>query len=88
VKVDYVTRDNFGIRAGISLGLGPGLLGATARLGSDDYNEGCKALGDIKDFMIELATDKDHQEYSFGPQRKSSAMLSCLPAGSGPCPDR
>ena len=55
---NYVTRDNFGMYANASEGPGPALMGADTLLGNDVYNKDGEDLGDIKEFMIDMATGK------------------------------
>jgi sporulation protein YlmC with PRC-barrel domain len=58
MRTDYVTRDNFGMYANSSEGPGPALMGANTLLGNDVYNKDGQDLGDIKEFMIEMASGK------------------------------
>ena len=58
MNVNYVTRDNFGMYANSSEGPGPALMGANTLLGNDVYNKDGKDLGDIKEFMIDMASGK------------------------------
>ena len=55
---DYVARDNFGMYADASSGPGPGLMGANTLLGNDVYNKDGQDLGDIKEFMIDMASGR------------------------------
>ena len=55
---NYVTRDNFGMYANSASGPGPALMGADTLLGNDVYNKADEDLGDIKEFMIDMATGK------------------------------
>ncbi|MEY3253529.1 MAG: hypothetical protein RL227_2502 [Pseudomonadota bacterium] len=55
---NYMTRDNFGMYAGSDSGPGPQLMGADTLLGNDVYNKDGEDLGDIKEFMIDMATGK------------------------------
>lgn len=55
---NYITRDNFGMYAGSSAGPGPSLMGADTLLGNDVYNRDAEDLGDIKEFMIDMASGK------------------------------
>jgi sporulation protein YlmC with PRC-barrel domain len=50
------TRDTFGRAPGSDSGPGPALMGAHTLLGNDVYNKGNEDLGDIKEFMIDMAT--------------------------------
>lgn len=58
MDTNYVKRDNFGMYAGGSNGPGPALMGADTLLGNDVYNREGEDLGDIKEFMIDMATGK------------------------------
>ena len=55
---DYVTRDKYGMYADHNSGPGPQLMGADTLNGNDVYNSDGEDLGDIKEFMIEMATGK------------------------------
>lgn len=55
---NYLTRDNFGMYAHSAPGPGPALMGADTLLGNDVYNKQGEDLGDIKEFMIDMATGK------------------------------
>jgi sporulation protein YlmC with PRC-barrel domain len=58
MTTNYVTRDNFGMYANASEGPGPALMGANTLLGNDVYNKDGESLGDIKEFMIDMASGK------------------------------
>jgi sporulation protein YlmC with PRC-barrel domain len=58
MPTNYVTRDNFGMYANGSSGPGPALMGADTLLGNDVYNKDGESLGDIKEFMIDMASGK------------------------------
>lgn len=58
MTTNYVTRDNFGMYANTNAGPGPALMGADTLLGNDVYNKDGESLGDIKEFMIDMATGK------------------------------
>ena len=58
METNYVTRDNFGMYASSSSGPGPALMGADTLLGNDVYNRDGEDLGDIKEFMIDMASGK------------------------------
>ncbi len=55
---NYITRDNFGMYANSSEGPGPALMGANTLLGNDVHNKDGEDLGDIKEFMIDMASGK------------------------------
>ncbi len=58
MKTNYVSRDNFGMYASSVSGPGPKLMGADTLLGNDVYNKNGDDLGDIKEFMIDMASGK------------------------------
>lgn len=58
MTTNYVTRDNFGMYANTNAGPGPALMGADTLLGNDVYNKDGESLGDIKEFMIDMASGK------------------------------
>ena len=58
MDTNYVTRDNFGMYAKKNDGPGPELMGADTLLGNDVYNKDAEDLGDIKEFMIDMASGK------------------------------
>jgi sporulation protein YlmC with PRC-barrel domain len=58
MTTNYVTRDNFGMYANTADGPGPALMGANTLLGNDVYNNDGENLGDIKEFMIDMASGK------------------------------
>ena len=58
MQTNYVTRDNFGMYADTNAGPGPALMGADTLLGNDVYNRDGDDLGDIKEFMIDMASGK------------------------------
>lgn len=53
-----VTRDNFGMYANSAAGPGPALMGAGTLMGNDVYNKDGESLGDIKEFMIDMASGR------------------------------
>ena len=61
---NYLSRDKFGMYANENdgnnddSGPGPQLMGADTLLGNDVYNRDNEDLGDIKEFMIDMATGK------------------------------
>lgn len=58
METNYVSRDNFGMYSRNNDGPGPSLMGANTLLGNDVYNNDDEDLGDIKEFMIDMATGK------------------------------
>jgi sporulation protein YlmC with PRC-barrel domain len=57
-STNYVTRDNFGMYAKKNDGPGPELMGADTLIGNDVANKDGEDLGDIKEFMIDMASGK------------------------------
>ncbi len=58
MNTNYITRDNFGMYSTRAPGPGPSLMGADTLLGNDVCNKDGEDLGDIKEFMIDMATGK------------------------------
>ena len=59
MDTNYVSRDNFGMYASTDgSGPGPELMGANTLLGNDVYNKDGEDLGDIKEFMLDMASGK------------------------------
>lgn len=58
MTMTYLTRDNFGMYAKGSTEAGPALMGANTLLGNDVYNKLGEDLGEIKEFMIDMATGR------------------------------
>ena len=59
MTTNYLTRDHFGMYADNTLdGPGPELMGANTLLGNHVSNLAGDSLGDIKEFMIDMATGK------------------------------
>jgi hypothetical protein len=58
MSTSYVSRDNFGMYANKVDGPGPALMGADTLMGNDVYNRDGEDLGDIKEFMIDMASGK------------------------------
>jgi len=58
MDTNYVTRDNFGMYARENDGPGPSLMGANTLLGNDVYNADGEDLGDIKEFMLDMASGR------------------------------
>lgn len=53
-----VSRDNTGKFVDASPGPGPALMSSSSLSGNDVYNRDGEDLGDVKDFMIDMATGK------------------------------
>jgi sporulation protein YlmC with PRC-barrel domain len=58
MTTDYVARDNFGMYANATNGPGPALMGANTLLGNDVYNKDGEKLGDVKEFMVDMASGR------------------------------
>jgi sporulation protein YlmC with PRC-barrel domain len=58
METNYVTRDSFGMYANSGSGPGPALMGADTLLGNDVYNKDGEDLGDINEFMIDMASGR------------------------------
>jgi sporulation protein YlmC with PRC-barrel domain len=58
MTTNYLSRDTFGMYANSTEGPGPALMGADTLLGNDVYNNDNEKLGDIKEFMLDMATGK------------------------------
>ena len=85
MNTSYVTRDNFGMYANKNDGPGPALMGANTLLGNDVYNKDGQDLGDIKEFMIDMASGKiAYAVLSFGGLLGMGEKLFAVPwAASG-----
>ena len=59
MQTNYVSRDTYGMYKDYgSSGPGPALMGADTLLGNDVYNERGESLGNIKEFMIDMASGR------------------------------
>jgi len=58
MESNYLTRDKFGMYAKDSGGPGPALMGADTLLGNDVYNRDGEDLGDVNEFMIDMASGR------------------------------
>jgi sporulation protein YlmC with PRC-barrel domain len=78
---NYVTRDRLGMYAkGQGSGPGPELMGADTLLGNDVYNGDGEDLGDIKEFMIDMATGRvAYAVLSFGGVLSLGEKLFAVP---------
>ena len=77
----YVTRDRLGMYAkGKGSGPGPALMGADTLLGNDVFNTDGEHLGDIKEFMIDMASGKvAYAVLSFGGLLGMGGKLFAIP---------
>ncbi len=67
MSTNYVTRDTYGMYANSKDGPGPKLMGADTLIGNDVYNKDGESLGDIKEFMIDMASGQiGYAVLSFG----------------------
>jgi len=56
-ETNYVSRDKYGMYAGHEgQGPGPGIMGTDTLVGNDVYNTAGEDLGDIKEFMVDMAS--------------------------------
>jgi sporulation protein YlmC with PRC-barrel domain len=75
-----VIRDNSGMYANTTSGPGPSLMGANTLLGNDVYNKDDEDLGDIKEFMIDMASGKvAYAVLSFGGLMGMGGKLFAVP---------
>jgi sporulation protein YlmC with PRC-barrel domain len=59
MQTNYVSRDTYGMYKDYGgSGPGPALMGADTLLGNDVYNERGENLGNIKEFMIDMASGR------------------------------
>jgi sporulation protein YlmC with PRC-barrel domain len=67
MKTDYIARDDHGMYANGVTGPGPALMGANTLLGNDVYNTDGEDLGDIQEFMLDMASGRvSYAVLSFG----------------------
>lgn len=80
MSTNYVTRDNFGMYANKDDGPGPELMGADTLLGNDVYNDKGESLGEIREFMIDMASGKiAYAVLSFGGLLGMGGKLFAVP---------
>jgi sporulation protein YlmC with PRC-barrel domain len=80
MSTNYVTRDNFGMYANKDDGPGPELMGADTLLGNDVYNDKDESLGEIREFMIDMASGKiAYAVLSFGGLLGMGGKLFAVP---------
>lgn len=80
---NYITRDNYGMYANSSDGPGPALMGADTLLGNDVCNNEGDSLGDIKEFMVDMASGKiAYAVLSFGGLLGLGDKLFAVPWGA------
>lgn len=79
MSTNYTTRDQFGMYADQG-GPGPALMGADTLLGNDVYNKDGEDLGDIKEFMIDMASGRvAYAVLSFGGVLGMGKKLFAVP---------
>lgn len=67
METNYEALDRFGMCAKGSRAPGPALMGADTVMGNDVHNKDGEQLGDVKEFMIDMASGKiAHAVLSFG----------------------
>ena len=67
MQTNDVMRDKYGMYANSTGGPGPTLMGADTLLGNDVYNSEGQDLGDIREFMIDMASGRiEYAVLSFG----------------------
>ena len=80
MSTNYVTRDNFGMYAHTDDGPGPELMGADTLLGNDVCNDKGENLGEIREFMIDMASGKiAYAVLSFGGLLGMGGKLFAVP---------
>jgi len=80
METNYVTRDNYGMYSNSASGPGPSLMGANTLLSNDVYNRDSEDLGDIKEFMIDMASGKiAYAVLSFGGLMGMGDKLFAVP---------
>ena len=80
MEANTATRDNFGMYANSAMGPGPTLMSANTLLGNDVYNKDGEELGDIKEFMIDMASGKvAYAVLSFGGLMGMGNKLFAVP---------
>lgn len=83
MTANYVTRDTFGMYANKEQGPGPTLMGADTLMGNDVYNKDDEDLGDIKEFMIDMASGRiAYAVLSFGGVLGMGDKLFAVPWGA------
>ena len=80
MSTNYVTRDSYGMYANSEQGPGPKLMGADTLMGNDVYNKDGEDLGDIKEFMIDMASGQiGYAVLSFGGLLSMGDKLFAVP---------
>ncbi len=80
METNYVTRDKLGMYANGGGGPGPALMGADTLMGNDVYNKEGDDLGDIKEFMVDMASGRiAYAVLSFGGMLGMGEKLFAVP---------
>ena len=80
MQSNYVTRDKYGMYGDDGSGPGPQVMGADTLLGNDVYNGDGEDLGDIKEFMIDMASGRvSYAVLSFGGMLGFGDKLFAVP---------
>ena len=80
MQSNYVTRDKYGMYGDDDSGPGPKVMGADTLLGNDVYNGDGEDLGDIKEFMIDMASGRvSYAVLSFGGMLGFGDKLFAVP---------
>jgi sporulation protein YlmC with PRC-barrel domain len=75
-----ITHDNHGMNANTDSGPGPSLMSANSLLGNDVYNKDGEDLGDVNEFMIDMAPGKvAYAVLSFGGLMGMGDKLFAVP---------
>ena len=83
MAANYLTRDTFGMYADKNQGPGPVLMGADTLMGNDVVNSDGEGLGDIKEFMIDMASGRvAYAVLSFGGLLGMGDKLFAVPWGA------
>lgn len=80
MKTNYITRDHHGMYAGAAGGPGPALMGSDTLMANQVYNRQGEGLGDIQDFMIDMATGQiGYAVLAFGQVQGLDDKLFAVP---------
>lgn len=80
MQTNYETRDTYGMYSGNGDGPGPALMGSDTLMGNDVYNSQGEDLGDVKEFMIDMASGKvSYAVLSFGGLMGMGDKLFAVP---------
>ena len=80
METNFQTRDKYGMYANEKGGPGPALMGADTLMGNDVYNKDGEDLGDVKEFMIDMASGRiAYAVLSFGGLMGMGDKLFAVP---------